>query len=247
MYVFAQIFKRDLFNLFLNPMWTFYSSGFPFLLVLILGFLSSGSYGDSITSYDYYGVAILIFSIFNTAMTSANSFMEERIKQGNLRIIYSPLPKGFIYSSKIAASFVFSSFWHLIVILLLQLTLQVKFGGNNMGTILLILMLVDLFASSLGVLFCCIFKSENVANQLLSILIPFFALLGGGFFRLDGLGQAAETLSFVSPFKWIITDIFKIIYDGDFSYHLPTVLILMVLTVLSLLLCVKFYRTEDYV
>lgn len=247
MYRFLQLFKRDFLNLFFNPMWIFYSSAFPFLFVVILGFLNSGSYGSSITSYDYYGISMMIYSVFNTSMTSANSFMEERIKKGNMRIIYSPLPKGYIYTSKIAASFVFSSFWHLVVIMLLHLTLKVNFGGHNMGWIILILLMLEVFASILGVLFCCIFKSEGTANQFLSLVITILGMLGGLFFRLDGFGPILEKISYVSPLKWIVTDIFKIIYDGDFSNYLPTVVMLIVLCLSTLLLCKKFYRTEDYI
>ena len=92
MYTFKQIFKMDLINLFTNPMWLFYNIGFALILVLTLGFLSGGGYGGDITAYDYYAVALMIYAIANTATISANSFMEERIKNGNMRVIYSPVP-----------------------------------------------------------------------------------------------------------------------------------------------------------
>ena len=247
MYRFFQIFKRDFLNLAFNLMWIFNGMVFPFMLVLILGFLTSGNYGRSITAYDYYGVSMMIYIIFNTSTTAANSFMEERVKRGNMRIIYSPVPKEFIYISKIAATFVFSFICHLLVMLLLHLILKVNFGGQSVGFIILILLLFEIFASILGVLFCCIFKSENTANQILSIVINISGILGGLFFRIDGLGEGVEKISYISPVKWIVTDIFKIIYDKDFSYYLPTVIILMVLSLSTLLLCGKFYRTEDYI
>ncbi len=247
MYRFSQIFKRDLLNLIFNPMWVFNGTLFPFLLVLILGFLSSGNYGSSVTSYDYYGVSMMIYEIFNTSIIASNSFMEERIKQGNMRIIYSPLPRASIYISKILATFVFSSVCHIIVILVLNLSLNVNFGGKNVLFVILLLLLFEIFASILGVLFCCIFKSENTANQILSIVINISAVLGGLFFQLGGFGKNVENISYISPVKWIATDIFKVIYDKDFSYFLPTVTILIVLSIAALLLCGKFYRTEDYI
>lgn len=247
MYRFFQIFKRDFLNLAFNPMWIFYCTVFPFMMVLILGFLSSGNYGSIVTSYDYYGVSMMIYIIFNTSTIASNSFMEERIKQGNMRIIYSPVPKGFIYLSKIAATFVFSFLCHLLVMLLLYFTLKVNFGGNNAFFIIIILLLFEIFASILGVMFCCIFKSENTTNQLLSIVINISAILGGLFFRLNGYGKTVEKICYLSPVKWIVNDIFKIIYDGDFSYYLPTVIILIVLSASALLLCAKFYRAEDYI
>ncbi len=247
MYSFNQIFKRDLLNLFSNPMWVFYGTAFPFLLVLILGFLSSGQYGNMITSYDYYGITMMIYIVFNTSTIAANSFMEERIKQGNMRVIYSPVPTAYMYLTKIAASFVFSTVCHLFVIMLLHVLLKVHLGGPYTGFTLSVLILFEAFASILGVLCCCIFKSENTSNQVLSMVINISALLGGLFFRLDGLGETIEKMSDLSPVKWIVTSLFKIIYDHDFSYYLPTMLILLLLSLVALLLCGKFYRTEDYV
>ncbi|WP_368491006.1 ABC transporter permease [Clostridium sp. BJN0013] len=247
MYRFLQIFKRDFLNLLFNPMWVFYTVVFPFLLILILGFLTSGNYGSIITSYDYYGISIMIYIVFNTSTIASNSFMEERIKQANMRIIYSPIPKGYIYISKIAATFTFSFICHMMVMILLNLTLKVNFGGENSGFIILTLLLFEIFASALGVLFCCIFKSENTANQVLSIVINISAILGGLFFRLDGLGHNVEKISYMLPVKWIITDIFKVIYDRDFSCYLPIVIILILLSMITIFLCGRFYRTEDYI
>lgn len=247
MYRFIQLFKRDFMNMAVNPMWIFYSTAFPFLLVVILGFLSSGAYGSSVTSYDYYGITIMIYMIFNTSTLAANSFMEERIKKGNMRIIFSPLPKSFIYLSKIAATFVFSSICHLVVVLLLNLLLKVNFGGVNTLYIILIFLQFELYSCVLGILFCCIFKSENVSNQILSLVITISSVLGGLFFRLDGFGKAVERITCLSPVKWIVTGIFKIIYDKDFSYYVPGMIFLIGLSAAALLLCKILYRTEDYI
>lgn len=247
MYRFSQIFKRDYLNLIFNPMWVFNGTLFPFILVLILGFLSSGNYGNGVTSYDYYGVSMMIYVIFNSATISSNSFMEEKIKQGNMRIIYSPVPKSFMYISKILASFVFSAICHLFVMLVLHFTLNVNFGGNNVLFVILVLLLFEIFASILGVMFCCILRSENTTNQILSIVINISAVLGGVFFQLDGLGKNVANISYISPVKWIVTDIFKVIYDNDFSYYLQVATVLIALSIAGLIMCEKFYKEEDYI
>lgn len=53
--------------------------------------------------------------------------------------------------------------------------------------------------------------------------------------------------SYMSPVKWIVTSIFQVIYDRDFSYYVPTMVILLLLSLMTLLLCEKFYNTEDYI
>ncbi len=246
MYKFFQIFKRDFTNLLINSTWLFYCTLFPLLLVLIFGFLSSGDYGTLMSSYDYYSITIMIYMILVTATLAANSFMEERIKNGNMRLIYSPIKSAYIYLSKIAATFLFSSACHLVVILMLYLITGANFGGANCGYILFLFLLLEMFASALGVLCCCIFKTESTANQFLSLLISIIAIMGGLFFRLQGLGTIFERVSSLSPAKWFKEAIFIMIYDSDFSYFLPITGCLLSACIIILVLCGIFFRTEDY-
>ena len=246
MYKFFQIFKRDFINLIINSTWLFYCTLFPLLLVFIFGFLSSGDYGILITSYDYYSITIMIYMILVNSTLAANSFMEERIKSGNMRLIYSPVKSSYIYLSKILATFLFSSACHLLVILILYFFTGANFGGANCAYILFLFLLLELFASTLGVLCCCIFKDESTANQFLSLLVNIIAVFGGLFFRLQGLGTILEKVSSLSPAKWFKEIVFIMIYDSDFSYFLPTTTFLLSACIILFILCGVFFRTEDY-
>ena len=244
MYKFIQILKRDLFNLILNPMWIFFCTFFPFLLIVILGFLTAGNFGNKVTSYDYYGIAMMIYSILNTATIASNSFMEESIKDGNMRILFSPIKLSYIYFSKIIATFIFASVFHFAIILLMHFMLGVNYGGLSC---FIIFLLFEFFSSALGVLFCCIFKSENTANQVLGIIINIFALFGGVFFQMDGLGNAIEKITYISPIKWVLKAILCIIYDKNYGYFLPSAVMLIAVSVIVIILCHILYKTEDYV
>ncbi len=245
---FMVIFKRDLINIVLNPVLLLYNTVFPLLLTLVLGYLAAGSYGGGgISSYDYYGVTLLIYSVLNVSMTASNSFMERSLKASNLRILYAPFRLSFVYLGKIAATFVFTATCFLALIGMLYLTLGVNFGGDYFGYVLVILLLFNLLAAATGVLFCCIFHSEEITNKILSPVISLLALLGGLFFPLDGLGRAAERVSWLSPVKWVVEAIFRLIYDQDASLFLPVVLVLAGLTVAALAGCKLTFRTEDYV
>jgi ABC-2 type transport system permease protein len=247
MYQFRQIFKLDLLNLVTNPMWIFFTVGYPLLLTLILGFLTSGGYGKEVTSYDYYGVTIILFIVFNTATLSANSFMEERIKKPNMRIIYSPVPTSEISLSKLLATFVFASVCHLLTGFILHFAAGVNFGGAGSLSVALILLLAELFSSALGVMMCCIMKSESATNQILSLLITLLSILGGLFFPLDGLGAVVQKITNISPIKWVKASVFQIIYDGNFHLFLPVTAILAALSAACVLLSYKTFKTEDYV
>ena len=113
------ISKEDFKNLIKNPMWLFNATLLPILLVVILGFLGRGSYGDEVTSYDFYGITLMVYSILMSGMVSANAFMEVTIRKPNMRIIYAPGSAKVIYLSKIVSSFVFYSICNLFVMVLL--------------------------------------------------------------------------------------------------------------------------------
>ena len=81
------ITKEDFINLIKNPMWIFYGTAFPILLVAIVGYLAHSAYGNEVTSYDYYGVTLMIYSALSSGMTSANSFMEERMDCSNKLVV----------------------------------------------------------------------------------------------------------------------------------------------------------------
>jgi len=245
---FITVFKRDLKNLILSPVLVIYNTLFPFFMVSILGYLTSGNYkGGGITSYDYYGVSLIIFTVLFVACTAANSFMEERVKSSNLRIMYSPINPSSIYMSKIAATFVFSSVCVLVSMAILRLCFNVNYGGENIVYVIILLELLNLLSATIGILFCCIFKSEQLANKTISPFINIFAILGGVFFPIDSLGKTVEKLSYISPAKWVDEGIFKIIYDKDLSYFGPTVIILIALTIIFIIGCKLTFKVEDYV
>lgn len=237
------ISKEDFKNLIKNPMWVFYGTVFPILLVVIMGFLGRESYGNDVTSYDYYGITLMIYAILTSGMTSANAFMEERIRKANMRIIYAPRSAKSIYLSKIISSFFFSLLCHLFDMILLCILYSIRISA--IPQIMILFILTEFFSVGLGVMLCCIFKTEGMANQILSIVINLFAILGGLLFPLDGYGKVARSISYISPAKWLVKAVFSMIYDKDFSYFYPTVLILIILIAIVLIVCDKTFRKED--
>lgn len=247
MYTFKKMIGMDLINLFTNPMWIFYSIGFPLMLIFIMGFLTSGSYGSTVTSYDYYGVALMIYGIFNAATFSANSFMEERIKNANMRIVYSPVKPFYIHFSKVLATFIFCTVTYGLVGIIVHFVAGVNYGGPSFWAFILLMLPAIFFFSALGVMVCCILKSESSANQFLSLILILFSILGGLFFPLDGLGKTVTAIGWISPAKWLFTASMQIIYDQDYSMFLPACGILILLSAVAVSLSVKFFKGEDYI
>lgn len=246
MYRFLRIVQRDTINLFMNPMWLFFGIGFPFLLTAVLGVLTEGLYGSSITSYDYYGVTMLLYSTLYAATFSANAFLEERIKQPNLRIIYAPISKFSIPLSKILATFIFTSVFYTLAGGIMHLILGVNFGSAHLWQIWALFMAVDFFFSCIGVLMCCLFKSEGVANQIISVVTTLFAVLSGLFFPVASLGKQMVTVSKFSPITKVVDLIFALIYDASTTGFLAIMGMLLGLSILLILCCGGLFKGEDY-
>lgn len=227
-------------------MWLAGTIGLPLLLALILGFITSGSYGNTVTSYDYYGIAMLVFGILNNATLAANSFMEARIMKANMRLCSAPVPVFSIYFPKVLASFLFGAFCHTIAGLALFVMAGVNFGDSNALFLWLLLLAVDFFAASLGVMACCILKQEEAVNQILSNLVAITCLLGGAFFPVKGLGHIVETVSSISPVTWINAAAFRTVYDNSLSLLGIVCAALLGAALLCNMLSAKLFNTEDY-
>ncbi|MCY9509357.1 ABC transporter permease [Paenibacillus larvae] len=247
LYPFFIILKRDFINLITNIGLIVTNTLFPLLLILTLGYLGGGLYGGKdVTAYDYYGITILIYNALNVSMTASNSFMEHSVKRSNLRILYAPIPKSFVYLSKTAASFLFTSLFSVALVVLLQMVFGIHLGGYNAVYTTIVLLFFNLFSSALGILFCCLFKGEELTNKFLSTINSVLAVLGGIFFQLDGFGETVENISYLSPVKWVTETLLRIVYDGNFNLFLPTLLSFALVTFLLLWGCKRMFKTEDY-
>lgn len=243
---FIQIFKMDFVNIVKNPVLVGFNTVFGILLILIMGFLASGYYANTVDAYNYYAVSFLIYGMLNGAMTATNAFMERDIKKPNLRIIHSPVGSFSIYFSKITASALFDYICHLVMIAVLVPVLHINLGGANMGYVILIMAPIEFSSSALGALFCCIFKTEEAASMLLSNAISILAFLGGTFFSFDGMGGVLASVSKLSPVKWMNDAFFSIIFDGNLSLLAPMFIGSIVVGAILVFGCSKTFKTEDY-
>lgn len=245
---FINIFKFDIKNTLKNPTLLITTAMLPIILLATIGFIAKGGYGsENITSYDYYGVTIMIFMGIMIAMTAANVFMEETVIKGNSRIIYAPVPKTEIYLSKIIASYIVGAVFYSLIMLGEQYIFNINFGGKNILYIILLINALTFFGSCLGALFCCIFKSEQTAIGVMQIPILIFVFLGGVFFPIATLGKNVENLSNISPIRWITQCAFQVIYDNNFNIFLPTIVITLFAAIICIILCQITFKPEEYV
>lgn len=237
------MYKLDLRRLLVNKVNTFYGIFFPILLTVILSFLFKDSYGNGLSSLDYYGITIVIYSMFTSGMTAARTFMEGDVRKANMRIAYSPGGISTIFLSKIASCFTFSYVCHVTVTAVLCLFFGVHISET--GYVLIIYALTEFAAVTFGIMCCCAFKSADMADQILNIFVNLFAFMGGLVVPLDGYGKAARVISNLSPAKWVLVRTLSIIYDHSMGGYLQLIVGLVIVIGLELFICKNTFREED--
>ncbi|AUN03119.1 ABC transporter permease [Clostridium botulinum] len=243
-----KVIRIDIINILKNPILVLYNTIYPLMLIGLFGFIANGNYGgEGITSYDYYGVTMIIFTVLFIALTASNTFMEKKVKKGKVRLIYSPTSKTVIFLYKILSTFIFATVLFTMILVIEKDILGINLGGKNFIYVLSLLIAFNLLMCSFGAVMCCIFKSEEATNKFLSPVSMLLALLGELFFPVDSLGKTVQKLSYISPVKWINECIFKIIYDKDFSMFVPTIVICIGSSLIFMILCQITFKPEEYI
>lgn len=242
---FLIVVKADLSNLIGNPMWIFYATAFPICLVAILGYLTKELYGTTITSFDYYGITLMLYSIISSGLTASNAFLELKIKRPNMRILYALSHESTLYLSKIVSSFLFCYAFHMADMVLLCAIFHIHVKGIPL--LVLFSGCIELCSVTLGIMMCCLFKTEEMSNQILGIVLNLIAIFGGLLFSLDGYGVILRTITRISPAKWLADAVFQVIYDQDYHLVVPCIIGMGILMALMLGICKVSFRKEDYI
>ena len=125
--------------------------------------------------------------------------------------------------------------------------LQIRFGDEKLLQIWLLFIGMNLLFSCIGVLMCCIFRSEGVANQILSILTAALAMLSGFLFPVANLGETFVKISKWLPTTKVAQTVFEMIYDQNAANFLPVFMLLLILSGLIMAGSMILFNGEEYV
>lgn len=243
-----KLIKQDFRNLITTPVVVTACTIYPWLLVGLFGFVFSSIYGgEGVTSYDYYGITMMIYMIISSITITPNTFMEKKLRQGNIRIAYAPVSKVFIYMSKVISSYFFMMISFSINMIIMNYFRIVNFGGNNFIYVWILFMVFLLFTVTIGGAACVILKTEELTNMILGNITSIFALLSGMFFPVDSLGKIVSSLANLSPLKWILDLSLSVIYDNNFQNYNVIILGLVLLSIAGLIVMHFNYKPEDYI
>lgn len=183
------------------------------------------------------------FSIFGL-ITSAMVLLLER-KSGTLqRLLSSPISRVEIIAGHILAMFLVVFAQQLILVLLGQFVFGVDYLREPLAILLLIVVLA-LWAASLGLLISAISRKEDQVITLSLIAMFIFAALGGAWFPLEVAGKAFAAIGHVMPTAWAMDGFQNILMRGlDFSSVLMPAGILLVYAAAFFGLAIWRFRVE---
>jgi ABC-2 type transport system permease protein len=152
------------------------------------------------------------FSIFGL-ITSAMVLLLER-KSGTLqRLLSSPIRKWEVIAGHVLAMFCIIFSQQLILLLIGQFVFGVDYLRQPVAILLMVIVL-SLWAASLGLLISAISRKEDQVITLSLIAMFIFAAMGGAWFPLEVAGKAFATIGHVMPTAWAMDGFQNILARG---------------------------------
>jgi len=239
--------RRDARNMIIRPTFLFYATGFPLMMIFLLGLLSQGFYSGPMSSWDVVAVNLLLYQALLSCSMSTNSFLERTLKAPNLRVLFAPVRPLDLLLSKVLASTLFCLGGFVFVFVVLEV-LGVHLGPLCGLEFFGMIAALSLASSALGLWVVCLVQDESGANMVLNLGIGILACTGGVFFSIEHFGPVAAAFARYSPFTWLREIAFKIIWNGGDSMGcIATMALSLVAAVAFLGAARASFKTEDFV
>lgn len=218
---------------------------YPVLLTAIIGYLTQNNFGGEVTSYQYYSISMMIFIFSGAGLASVYNFIDKPIKEGNLRLIFTPISNIGIYLSQIITGTIFSGVGAGVSMILFKVLFSINYNGNEF-IIFLSFVALSLMSNALGILLCTILDDVGPINMIFNMLQVFLCVLGGAFISLESLGEFPAALSKISPVKWLMDGLLNSIYDNNNFLLFVTIGVNIVLAMMFIGICTRTFKTEKY-
>lgn len=215
------------------------------LLTAIIGYLTQSNFGGGVSSYEYYSIGMMIFIFTSSGLISSYNFLDDNIKQGNVRIMVTSIKKLGIYLSQIISGTIYSS----VAIVVTMLTFNLLFGVNYNGNGILIYIsftTLCFMSNALGMFLCTTINHIGMINIVFNIMQIVLCVLGGAFFSLELLGEVPALISKISPVKWFMDGLLNSMYDNNNFILFIAIGINTILAMMLIGLTSKTFKLEKY-
>lgn len=177
------------------------------------------------------------------AMMSSIAIVRER-ETGTMEVLLaSPLPPSYIVLAKAVPYFCISSFDLATTLFVARFLLHIPIGGSLLTIVALALVYIFM-ALSLGLLISTIARSQLAAMLLSSMVLMLpTILLSGMMFPIEAMPAWLQYLSTISPARWFITAIRKLMIQGvSLQFVIKEFVILACMVALFLTIAIKKFK-----
>lgn len=223
----------------------FYNIVFPIVLILLLGYLASKSYGSEFTAYHYYSLMLLPFCLLLGITNVAYATQEEHEKKTSYRYLVAPISKTQLILSKLISTFVVLMLCNICLLGLTKILFQIDFQGSFV-LVLLSLMGLTLAICGIGIYLGLACKNFLFIKNFLNLPIMVFGMLGGAFFPMASSQPFLACLINLSPLTWINRGILECIYEGNVTLLWATTLGGVMVGIVMTLFAIVHFKKEAY-
>jgi ABC-2 type transport system permease protein len=246
MYTFICLLGQDLRRRSKDGFFIGYNIIFPVILTVILGYLSSESYGKNFTGYQYYSIVTLPFCIALSIITAAYAAKEEAYKKTAIRFLFTPISRLQLILSRLLSCTIILSCCNLVVLLFSMLVLKLPIRDDFLQ-ILALLSTLSFAVCAAGLFIGYGIKNFILVKNIINIPVMAAGILAGSFYPFGSLNPAWETAIRLSPLTWINRSIFSCIYDDKPGLLGRTILLCLIIGLGFTMMAVLLFKKEEYI
>lgn len=167
-------------------------------------------------SLDYYAVTMLTLILMYASMTGFSAIKSEQNLKTGSRVLCGPVSKYEVLIGKVLGGIAITLVQASIVLLFSKYILKADWG-NDLVTILIVVVTESIMAISMGTGIAYLIKDEGAAQGIMNTVLPIVIFFGGGYMPISEMGGVIERISMASPLRWTNDAIFHVIYDADYG------------------------------
>ena len=223
-----------------------YNIIFPIILIWILGLITKGMYqSEVLTSYQYYGIAIVPFCLFMAIVTAAYGGKDDAYADTADRILLSPISVKSIVLSKIISQVIVFTTCSMVVFGFSTVVWKV-WHFSYLFPVFLLYISISIMIAALGTYIGLGMKNFMKIKNILNIPILIFAILAGCFYRFGTFHKGLQFVINLSPLTWVNRSIFMMVFDHNYRLIYIMCGIFSIIGICTAVITIIFFKKEAY-